>query len=283
MTADTATSGIVTRELPLDEFPSPEELWTRYCAAKGFTPEQMGLATQLYYDDGTGRTPRYYQVIAITRTVDAIGRGVTRILLVMATGTGKTYTAFQIIWRLWKSGAKKRILFLVDRNILADQTKTNDFKPFGKAMPPWSSRQGGSFRVWEAPPRLPDDHGGRDPTTRPARARCDCHPPLRVAAVVPGESEVQRFNPRQIRRPISRARQIPHIGEFGAFRSLPPFEPTGGRSGGGTGERDRQPRCASRSSSSCPRWPARWEPGADGRREGDRLKSLAVRTDWRTV
>ena len=130
----TATGGTVTRELPLDQFPSPEELWTRYCAAKGFTPEQMGLATQVYYDDGTGRTPRYYQVIAITRTVDVIGRVVTRILLVMATGTGKTYTAFQIIWRLWKSGVKKRILFLVDRNILADQTKTNDFKPFGKAM-----------------------------------------------------------------------------------------------------------------------------------------------------
>ena len=80
------------------------------------------------------RSPRYYQLIAINRTVDAIARGENRILLVMATGTGKTYTAFQIIWRLWKSGAKKRILFLVDRNILADQTKTNDFKPFGQAM-----------------------------------------------------------------------------------------------------------------------------------------------------
>src|SRR4029079_6949858 len=75
-----------------------------------------------------------YQLVAINRTVDAIARGENRILLVMATGTGKTYTAFQIIWRLWKSGAKKRILFLVDRNILADQTKTNDFKPFGTAM-----------------------------------------------------------------------------------------------------------------------------------------------------
>ena len=80
------------------------------------------------------RAPRYYQLIAINRTVEAIARGENRILLVMATGTGKTYTAFQIIWRLWKSGAKKRILFLVDRNILADQTKTNDFKPFGQAM-----------------------------------------------------------------------------------------------------------------------------------------------------
>jgi len=72
--------------------------------------------------------------VAINRTVDAIARGENRVLLVMATGTGKTYTAFQIIWRLWKAGVKKRILFLVDRNILADQTKINDFKPFGTAM-----------------------------------------------------------------------------------------------------------------------------------------------------
>jgi type I restriction enzyme R subunit len=130
----TATSGTVTREIPLDQFPSPAELWSRYRAAKGFTSEQETVATQDYYDDGTRRSPRYYQQIAINRTVDAIARGENRILLVMATGTGKTYTAFQIIWRLWKSGARKRILFLVDRNILADQTKTNDFKPFGAAM-----------------------------------------------------------------------------------------------------------------------------------------------------
>ena len=92
------------------------------------------VTAQDYYDDGSGKAPRYYQLVAINRTVEAIARGENRILLVMATGTGKTYTAFQIIWRLWKSGAKKRILFLVDRNILADQTKTNDFKPFGQAM-----------------------------------------------------------------------------------------------------------------------------------------------------
>ncbi len=102
--------------------------------SKGYTPEQESVATQDYYDYGSGKTPRYYQLIAINRTVDAIARGENRILLVMATGTGKTYTAFQIIWRLWKSGAKKRILFLVDRNILADQTKTNDFKPFGQHL-----------------------------------------------------------------------------------------------------------------------------------------------------
>ena len=130
----TATGGTVTREIPLDAFPTPEELWNRYRAAKGYTPEQEKVVAQDYYDDGSGKLPRYYQIIAINRTVEAIARGEDRILLVMATGTGNTYTAFQIIWRLWKSGTKKRILFLVDRNILADQTKTNDFKPFGKAM-----------------------------------------------------------------------------------------------------------------------------------------------------
>ncbi|MHB1233602.1 MAG: EcoAI/FtnUII family type I restriction enzme subunit R [Burkholderiales bacterium] len=130
----TGALGVVEREIPLDQFPSPEQLWARYRQAKGYSPAQEIIATQDYFDDGSGKTPRYYQLIAINRTVDAIARGENRILLVMATGTGKTYTAFQIIWRLWKSGAKKRILFLVDRNILADQTKTNDFKPFGQAM-----------------------------------------------------------------------------------------------------------------------------------------------------
>lgn len=130
----TVISGVVTREIPLAQFPTPAELWARYCAAKGFNRVQAEIATQDYYDDGAGKTPHYYQLIAINRTVDAIAQGQNRILLVMATGTGKTYTAFQIIWRLWKAKAKKRILFLVDRNILADQTKTNDFKPFGQAM-----------------------------------------------------------------------------------------------------------------------------------------------------
>jgi len=130
----TGTGDTVEREISLDQFPLPDELWVRYRAAKGYTPAQEIVTTQDYYEDGTGKAPRYYQHIAINRTVDAIARGENRILLVMATGTGKTYTAFQIIWRLWKSGAKKRILFLVDRNILADQTKINDFKPFGQAM-----------------------------------------------------------------------------------------------------------------------------------------------------
>ena len=131
----------VEREVPLDQFPSPEDLWTRYCAANRMGPAQRIIATENYYDDGSGKAPRYYQLIAINRTVEAIARGENRILLVMATGTGKTYTAFQIIWRLWKSGAKKRILFLVDRNILADQTKTNDFKPFGQAMTKITNRK----------------------------------------------------------------------------------------------------------------------------------------------
>lgn len=130
----TGGSDPVTREIPLDQFPSPGDLWARYRSAKGLTDTQASVTHQDYFDDGSGKQPRYYQLVAINRSVEAIARGENRILLVMATGTGKTYTAFQIIWRLWKSGVKKRILFLVDRNILADQTKTNDFKPFGKAM-----------------------------------------------------------------------------------------------------------------------------------------------------
>jgi type I restriction enzyme R subunit len=124
----------VETQLTLEQFPSPGELWRRYCAWKGITPESEALVAQDYYTDGTDKTPRYYQVNAINRVVEAVARGQDRILLVMATGTGKTLTAFQIIWRLWKAGVKKRILFLADRNILVDQTKTNDFKPFGGAM-----------------------------------------------------------------------------------------------------------------------------------------------------
>ncbi len=130
----TGMSNPVTREIAMEDFPAPEELWQRYCAWKGLTTPQQAVSTQAYYDDGSDKSPRYYQRIAINRTVDAIAKGQDRILLVMATGTGKTYTAFQIIWRLWKSGTKKRILFLCDRTNLADQTKRNDFKPFGNAM-----------------------------------------------------------------------------------------------------------------------------------------------------
>ncbi|PYD88293.1 restriction endonuclease [Pseudomonas syringae pv. pisi] len=128
--------------LTLEQFPAPEDLWQRYCVWKGLiTPESRQTAETPYHDDGRGRAPRYYQVNAINRTIEAIARGQQRILLVMATGTGKTYTAFQIIWRLWQSKAKKRILFLADRNILVDQTRTNDFKPFGPAMTKIARRQ----------------------------------------------------------------------------------------------------------------------------------------------
>ena len=122
-------------EIGLNDFPSPEELWNKYKIFKGFsTPEVNKIIEQDYYFDSSGRTPRYYQQIAINRTVEAVASGKDRLLLVMATGTGKTYTAFQIIHRLWKSGAKKRILFLADRNALIDQTKRGDFKHFKDKM-----------------------------------------------------------------------------------------------------------------------------------------------------
>ena len=131
----TRSGGELEREIPLDAFPSPEELWRRYSDWKGIErPEQQQVITQDYYRDASGKRPRYFQEVAINRTIEAIAKGQRRVLLVMATGTGKTYTAFQIIWRLWKAKAKKRILFLADRNILVDQTKMNDFQPFGGAM-----------------------------------------------------------------------------------------------------------------------------------------------------
>jgi type I restriction enzyme R subunit len=109
----------IEQELMLNDFPSPEFLWQRYCQWKGLETAEAHHAIEVpYYDDGTNHTPRYYQINAINNTVEAIVKSQRRILLVMATGTGKTYTAFQIIWRLWKSGVKKRILFLADRNIL---------------------------------------------------------------------------------------------------------------------------------------------------------------------
>ena len=135
------TSGKIEKEIPLHAFPSPDELWQRYCQLKGITDEDKPLITQDYYVDISGKGPRYYQTTAINRTIEKISKGQKRILLVMATGTGKTYTAFQIIWRLWKSKTKKRILFLADRNILVDQTIINDFKPFGSAMTKIKKRQ----------------------------------------------------------------------------------------------------------------------------------------------
>lgn len=138
----TGKSGKTEQELSLDAFPRPEQLWDWYCQWKGIdSPKARETVEMPYYDDGSGRAPRYYQANAINNTVEAVAKGQQRVLLVMATGTGKTYTAFQIIWRLWKAGIKKRILFLADRNILVDQTKTNDFKPFGAAMTKISKRQ----------------------------------------------------------------------------------------------------------------------------------------------
>ncbi|MCF6149534.1 MAG: DEAD/DEAH box helicase family protein [Candidatus Kuenenia sp.] len=128
-------SGQIEKELSLMAFPSPDELWNMYKRYKKIeTPEQEEIAFFDYFFDGSGRSPRYYQQIAINRTVEAIARGQNRILLVMATGTGKTYTAFQIIYRLWKNGRRKRILFLADRNVLIDQTKRGDFKHFKDRM-----------------------------------------------------------------------------------------------------------------------------------------------------
>ena len=136
-----AHDGVIERELSLDEFPTPDLLWLWWSAHKGMTEAQNSIITQDYYSDGSNKTPRYYQLLAINKTIEAIAKGQNRLLLVMATGTGKTFTAFQIIWRLWKSKAKKRILFLADRNILVDQTMVNDFKPFGSAMTKIQKRQ----------------------------------------------------------------------------------------------------------------------------------------------
>lgn len=122
----------IETEFPLTSFPPPDVLWKRYKKKHGIEEEELVL--QPYHDDGSGKEPRYYQTDAINRTIEAVARGQRRVLLVMATGTGKTYTTFQIIWRLWKARRAKRILFLVDRNILADQTLVNDFKPFGSVM-----------------------------------------------------------------------------------------------------------------------------------------------------
>lgn len=131
----TCLTGNIEQEIPLNQFPSPEVLWQRYKKYKGIeTDEAERISSQDYFFDGSDRKPRYYQQIAINRSIEAIANGQQRILLTMATGTGKTYTAFQIIHRLWKAGAKKRILFLADRNALIDQTKRGDFRHFKDKM-----------------------------------------------------------------------------------------------------------------------------------------------------
>ena len=124
----------IETDIALDAFPSPESLWRRYKQYRGIDDSDEKLVTEPYQEDGSGKEPRYYQAEAINRVIEAVAKDKKRLLLVMATGTGKTYTTFQIIWRLWKAKKAKRFLFLVDRNILADQTLVNDFKPFGSVM-----------------------------------------------------------------------------------------------------------------------------------------------------
>lgn len=133
----TGLTGVVEKVIPLGEFPSPSILDELYRRWRGIEAQSAAnIINSPYHDDGSGKKPRYYQRVAINRTIEAIAKGQKRMLLVMATGTGKTYTAAQIIWRFWKSPSdkQKRILFLADRNILIDQTKSNDFKHFGSAM-----------------------------------------------------------------------------------------------------------------------------------------------------
>ena len=131
----TATDGVIEKEISLNEFPSPQVLWEKYKQYKGIeSDEAEQIVTQDYFQDGSGRSPRYYQQIAINRTIEAVAKNQDRILLVMATGTGKTYTAFQIAYRLFKSRAKRKILFLADRTALVDQTVRGDFRHFKDAM-----------------------------------------------------------------------------------------------------------------------------------------------------
>lgn len=131
----TVIDEVIETELSLEQFPSPELLWEKYKKYKGIeSPAIAEVIAQDFFQDGSERSPRYYQQIAVNRTIEAVAKKQNRILLVMATGTGKTYTAFQIIYRLWKSGSKKRILFLADRTALIDQTARGDFRHFKDAM-----------------------------------------------------------------------------------------------------------------------------------------------------
>ncbi|MEX2443591.1 MAG: DEAD/DEAH box helicase family protein [Alkalispirochaeta sp.] len=128
------------REIALSAFPSPDELWSRWNGQTDIASEDQHIVLQDYYADDSGKAPRYYQLVAINRTLTAVARGQRRLLLVMATGTGKTFTAFQIIYRLWKSRTVQRVLFLADRDALINQTKNNDFRPFGDVMTRITSR-----------------------------------------------------------------------------------------------------------------------------------------------
>ena len=129
----TKTRGYLETELNNDNFPTPSDLWNRYKSYKGIEdPDVENVIAEDYHFDDRGMIPRYYQQIAVNRTIEAIAKGQDRVLLVMATGTGKTYTAFQIIYRLWKAKRKSRILYLADRNVLISQAKNGDFKGFGQ-------------------------------------------------------------------------------------------------------------------------------------------------------
>lgn len=139
------------REISMEDFPSPDDLWYRYKVAKNITEEEEKIINEPYYYAPGVNKPRYYQTIAINRTCEAIAKGQKRLLLVMATGTGKTYTAFQIIHRLKKSGLKRKILYLADRNMLIDQTMTQDFQPFTKVMTKVENRKmDSSFEIYMA-------------------------------------------------------------------------------------------------------------------------------------
>ncbi len=133
-TADQSANQYIETEISLNDFPSPDELWQKFINYKNYTESQLPIITQDYHLGSSDKSPRYYQIRAINKTIEAIARGKNRALIVMATGTGKTYTAFQIIWRLWKARQCKRILFLADRNILIDQARNNDFQPFSEVM-----------------------------------------------------------------------------------------------------------------------------------------------------
>ncbi len=189
----TRVQGPIEQEIPLTAFPTPDELWRRYAAWKGLSGAVARAVEQPYHEDAGGRTPRYYQTRAINRAVEAIAGGQPRALLVMATGTGKTYVAFQIIWRLWKAKLKKRILFLADRNVLIDQAQQNDFKHFG----------GGDDEDREPP----DQQGVRGlPRALPGHHR-QRRREGRVQAVLPGllrSDHRRRVPPRGAPRPTRR-------------------------------------------------------------------------------
>ena len=139
------------REISMEDFPSPGDLWYRYKTTKNISDNEEKIINEPYYYAPGVNKPRYYQRIAINRTCEAIARGQDRILLVMATGTGKTFTAFQIIHRLKESGLKKKILYLADRNILIDQTMAQDFQPFTKVMTKVENRKmDSSFEIYMA-------------------------------------------------------------------------------------------------------------------------------------